>query len=560
MKERNWIYIVLSLIFLLCIAKFVLLSFASLDFLLANTISDDAYYYLTIARNCCNQSFLFTFDRLHATNGFHFLYQVILIPFAPLFDTSLLASVHLLLFLNELFFLIGSLFLSSILLAYFSEKRALICLCSFMLATITSKIIQTGMETSLAYMIAMIFLWSVYVVKEIPAISGILLGLLFLARSDIGFLYIVTYLTWNAISLKTESLIERKKTKTKLFYSIITLSVVIGPLLIYYYIQFGHFSTISSEQKTLMTTLESRDNQNHFDILIYLKLVIKSSIHYLKEIFGRIFGDLINAPHYFVYHYTLKQTDMSQIVFLFKENFKITLLYWGFIIICTLFLKFLFDKLTSKKKTTLLQNKPLFATLILLPYVHFFLIIFIITDQASTWYWLLFFLALLLSGTLFARQQQYLDNIYNFFLLAVAFMGVISQPLFIISSGALSNDYRQTSWYAGPRDVSAFLNKNLTSQDRIGSFNAGLLGFLTTTPKVINLDGLVNNWELLEKRKNHQLREYIIENNIRYIADFKPWEKFLQELGFQANEAVLIYHSPLTDGFVVKLLWDQYHG
>lgn len=54
-----------------------------LDFLLAHIVPDDAFYYLTIARNVVHTG-VFTFDRLAPTNGFHPLWQFLLLPISAL--------------------------------------------------------------------------------------------------------------------------------------------------------------------------------------------------------------------------------------------------------------------------------------------------------------------------------------------------------------------------------------------------------------------------------------------------------------------------------------------
>ena len=53
----------------------------------------------------------------------------------------------------------------------------------------------------------------------------------------------------------------------------------------------------------------------------------------------------------------------------------------------------------------------------------------------------------------------------------------------------------------------------------IGALNAGILGFYCERT-VINLDGLVNDFEFLEILKKNNVHKYMIDNNIGYIADY----------------------------------------
>lgn len=177
----------------------------------------------------------------------------------------------------------------------------------------------------------------------------------------------------------------------------------------------------------------------------------------------------------------------------------------------------------------------------------FFAVSFILTNQASTWYWLLLILSLFL---LFAILSYRLGH---YILCTIAFGGIVFQPFFIIYSGGLNKNYSQISWYSGPIEVAHYLNTHLEGKDRVGSFNSGLLGFLTKKPLIVNLDGLVNNFELLEFRKQGKLREYIEKNDIQYLADFKPWKEFVESLGFKESEVELIFHSLDTEAFVVKI-------
>ncbi len=59
------------------------IAFLSLDFLLAHIVPDDTFYYLTIARNVVHTG-VFTFDGIAPTNGFHPLWQIVLIPIAAI--------------------------------------------------------------------------------------------------------------------------------------------------------------------------------------------------------------------------------------------------------------------------------------------------------------------------------------------------------------------------------------------------------------------------------------------------------------------------------------------
>lgn len=537
---------IIILIFGLCVIKYALLAFSSPNFIVGNTISDDAYYYLAIARNCCSGSFPFTFDTIHPTNGFHFLYQVILIPFRPMIDLSLSSAMQLLLFLNELFFLIGSFFLAHLLFRFFPARVAIASLACFMLATISSKIVQTGMEASLAYMIAMIFLWAEFRPQRSDLVSGTLLGLLYLARADIGSFYIVFFILWKLYEACYDTK-EARGVGLSLVKVLGMAALLILPLLFYYYTTFGHLATISSANKMMVSREHLQDGNGNYQWGAYLSLVLKSSFVYLKQIIGRIFGDFIAFPYAYVMKEAPKFSETGGTFSLLREHWQITLAFWSFLLAGGFLLMRGFEKCMPAIEDKKITPWPLLWFLIVLPIVHFFSVSLLLTNQASTWYWLFFFLSLVLGLAISGKRLGY------YILFTVAFGGIFYQPYYLYVSGAWAKDFHQISWYSGPIEVSQYLTSHLAKEERVGSFNSGLLGFLTKQPMVINLDGLVNNYELLEMRKLGKMREYIEMNQIEYLADFKPWQAFIKDLGYQLDDVELIYHSSDTEGFVVKI-------
>ena len=61
-------------------------------------------------------------------------------------------------------------------------------------------------------------------------------------------------------------------------------------------------------------------------------------------------------------------------------------------------------------------------------------------------------------------------------------------------------------------------NEHLEEDDIIGSWNAGVIGYYSKA-HVVNLDGLINNWEFLDYLDDKNLAGYIRTKKIRYLMD-----------------------------------------
>jgi hypothetical protein len=81
------------------------------------------------------------------------------------------------------------------------------------------------------------------------------------------------------------------------------------------------------------------------------------------------------------------------------------------------------------------------------------------------------------------------------------------------------------SWNDEAYLAAMWVNENLPEDALIGSWNAGVLGYYTDR-SVINLDGLINNFELYEYIRDGRIVDYIRDKRIQYVADM-----YLEESG-----------------------------
>jgi hypothetical protein len=74
------------------------------------------------------------------------------------------------------------------------------------------------------------------------------------------------------------------------------------------------------------------------------------------------------------------------------------------------------------------------------------------------------------------------------------------------------------SWNDEMYRAAQWINVNVPEGERVGSWNAGVVGYYAQRP-VINLDGLINDFELLEHIRNRTVAEYIRSRDIRFLSD-----------------------------------------
>lgn len=76
------------------------------------------------------------------------------------------------------------------------------------------------------------------------------------------------------------------------------------------------------------------------------------------------------------------------------------------------------------------------------------------------------------------------------------------------------------SWNDESYLAAQWLARNVPADAIVGSWNAGVLGFYADQ-RVVNLDGLINNFELLDYIKRGEVAEYIAREDIEYLSDME---------------------------------------
>lgn len=525
--------------------------FSSLDFLIGHTLSDDAFYYLKIARNVWDLGLFPTFDGLNKTNGFHFLYQFLLIPLAPLYSASLHTLYVVIIFLNEMFFFAGCLLLWRILKSFFPLYAALPCFGFVLLGHGTFDAVVMGLEAALAFMLAMLFLYLLFCRNTKPWILGLVLGLLILSRLDIGALYAL----WFGLYSLTDIIRKRGKSPSlrRLPIIVAVSALLVLPMVAFNLTQFGHVGTISQATKAWVAGNSRLDAEGNFSIKNHVTEAASGLPHYGKKIAGEVVGSVAVAlPYMLITGETPHSDELGEVLHLLADHF----VFWLTVMLGIAGISALVLLLIGKDNKNDVPPFPmrglLMGFLLGIPVVHILLVTQIIGKHAGSWYWLFFILGIGIALSLLAAKKGFIGFGARWILVFLALGGFSYNVSRVLRVGALSSTYEETSWYSSPMAVADYLHDNKTPEMIVGCFNAGFFGYIAPVP-VVNLDGLVNNWELLEARKKGEVRDYIQSQGITHIADVGSYEKYLSETGFSTEESSLVYQSSETDGFLVKL-------
>jgi hypothetical protein len=112
-------------------------------------------------------------------------------------------------------------------------------------------------------------------------------------------------------------------------------------------------------------------------------------------------------------------------------------------------------------------------------------------------------------------------------------------------------------------EVIAWMNANLPADARVGSWNAGIVGFFGERP-VINMDGLANDFDYLDHLRTGRLEAYARREGITYLVEHDgsgrpPGERWL---GLPVGRVLLVrpYGSVRTVYYVVELPWAHASG
>ncbi len=118
---------------------------------------------------------------------------------------------------------------------------------------------------------------------------------------------------------------------------------------------------------------------------------------------------------------------------------------------------------------------------------------------------------------------------------------VQEMPRFYWSGVKTHHDWN-LSWNDESYRAAVWISENLPQDTIVGSWNAGVVGYYSDQ-RVVNLDGLINNYELLPYLLEGRIGDYILEQGVEYISDMQGSIKAEGALDQLELETVYSHHS-----------------
>jgi len=467
-------------------------------------LCDDAYYYFTIAANLAS-GLGPTFDGLAATNGFHPLWQVLLVPVFHDAPANLWLPVRVALSLTVFFDLISGWLILGILRQTVNERLAVGAAIMWYVMAPTALLGLRGMESSLSTLLLLGLIFLLTNRREfigagnyrIALIAGLILGLCGLARTDnlpMGGLALASVL-W----LATGPAGPGRRFRSLVVAALAALMVVL-PWFIWNLVKFQSLIQVSGQVKYHVTDLFGRLPWGWWDfpaagitiLNMLFPSVMVSGVFFSGEEFE---GGSLALP--------LSLVTLAGVLLILIRGFG------------------------SRKDPSLVRRVDIvFPAAWLL--VHTVLFGFIWRSYAA-WYSQGYFalLIVMLAGLLgsggFAAQAW--KRLAGGALALVFLAQLTYYPLFFNRLPHLAR---------GPeKQFDQPLQRILTIKPEgatLGAFDAGALGYVALKyPRlhVVNLDGLVNN-RIFAASREGRYADYLIENVDFVLQDVKRTSMYLE--------------------------------
>lgn len=449
---------------------------------------DDTFYYLETARRAAlGQGF--TFDGHTPTNGFHPLWMALLTLIYAVVDGSRETLLRVVLSAQAVLFLTPSLLLAHALGRRLLGSAGGLAALGLGLALLPSRQVN-GMESGVLVLMSLVVAWAIVAGDVLhpaaPArkrwLLGVLLALVFLARTDSVFLLLGVGLTAMVWFLATEPgpFAARLGRFTVRFLPVVLLVLVLtAPYLLWNKLSFGHLMPISGAIKSSLPHIGFTTRYVETVDWAMLAVVIPAGAWALLRL-RRGLGTPLDAAasafgFYGLFHVTFTVLAMRWAVF-----------PWHF-------------------------------------HVYAVALLVALAWAAATF---------APAGTAFHRRRPALMAFVALLLVAGAARTVWAlrdRPLRVFYVGA----YRAGRWAAQhlPRDA------------RIGMKDAGAFGYFSERA-VSNLDGVISNYAYQEALRDGRLAAWLAQRNVRYLAQHALWEHPAADSGVYDSVA-LPYRSNL---------------
>jgi hypothetical protein len=470
----------------------LILAWQPTDFVYSHLLQDDSFYYLQIAKNIATGHGS-TFDRINPTNGYHPLWTLLLVPVFVAVPNDTELALHLALTLQALLIAAAMVLLFRLLRNHLDRKAAFL---PFLL-WINPRFFLfwlNGMPSILYTVLHLCIL--LLVLSRCPLnkcelrpgwdyMLGVLLGLSFLSRLDAVFLILAVIVSiLFSTAFPGQEGLSWKGALRRLIRMGIPIGLISLPYLAYNWMKFDHLVPISGSIKIIP-----------FDF---------GSLGFYRDALLRAFWPLLFGG-----------TLLSKV---FREISITSLLACSVVVVGLLWFLIRTGWLRYVERLRWLKGMGFYFLFTLFHYLYN--AIFIPKSIIYSWYWVPEVLSvLILAAALFSITEQWLVKqgrhlgtlftitAYGFCLfLCVAVLAMRwNHPRHLF----LNEIHKQAVW----------MRENLPEDAIVAAWDAGALGYFSEL-RVINIDGLVNNFEFKAYKEQGRLKEYLDEKGCQYIAQF----------------------------------------
>ena len=490
--------------------------------LLAHTASDDAYYYLEIARRF-GQSPWPTFDGTHVTTGFHPLWQALLIPVAWILDGHPWILVRVTVALSALLLLVAA-FLFGRATTHAAGKTAGRLTFVLMVGSVGfARFGLQGMESGLALVFAGALLVEAQRTPARPLHLGLLCGLLALSRLEMAGMagLVLLLVAWRDRSLRGP------------FKAGLVVLAMVVPYLAWNVAISGHAMTISSATKAFAVSSGAAAEHGGRLTPGFAMDVARALADGVVAIAPALAGGLAAAP------LSLLGGDYPSAVQP-RPHFVGVAIGALILLAAGLLLSLRTTAPVADKPPSRARLAPL-VVLVVAGIGHLLMTATVVTGQAGPWYWGLEIAAVAATLGFIATLSQRWHRAVT----AVAWANVLGFTVVILvtawarAGGAI--DVRR-SFSGNMVQLAAAIRQEVPEGVKVGSCNAGTLGFVAERP-IVNMDGLVNDWSLLEARSKGDVRGWMKTEGVRWFGDCTSpggQDKLLRQFGLTRDDVTLV--------------------
>ena len=473
MKTNNaFSYIVYIVVGIFFLWRFFLITTLPPEDLVTLT-ADDSFYYMNIASNIAAGNGV-TFDGINKTNGFHPLWQMILVPIFFISPDRLLSLRIILIFQIVLYystiFIVINFFKSR-----FGFAATLPSVVVFLFSPYSNRFIE-GMETPIQ--LALLLLILIYIIKKWAGsppsvgkdlILGSMIGMLVLARIDSILLLVscIGFFLWLNYSNRFAICKFFKRSAT----IVLPIVLLVSPFAIWNKIHFNHFSTISS-------TLKSSFPSISFDPMIIARF-----------------------PQW---------------------SFLAVISFLLLVVVCVGgrigFIRPLFERMSFPYRSACF----LYSSYVL---IYFCFVLLFSKWELTGWYFGFFILSVpLFFAPIISVFEERIKLSKFRASLACVFFCMIGLGLALdIYMQNFSVGYRlkgHANEFYRPSYLAAIWAKENTPPSAVfATTDCGVFGYFSER-SVIELDGLVNNFEYQNWLLERGLRDYLINKGVNYVRDY----------------------------------------